>query len=230
MCKNSHFRLLTASEVEARVGSTKKDNQGNVSGVSVLLYKDARVDMNILDETFGIFGWQRSHELIDGHLFCSVSVKDPATGEWIKKQDVGVESNTEATKGEASDSFKRACFNLGIGRELYTAPFIFITAQQGDTYNGKWMTALSVKELGYDDNGCINRVVITDRKGNVRYSFGKPVDVQALLGQAKSEIDNAETYDVLLAIYKRYTSVIGKNDALKEMCSIRKNELGYDAA
>ncbi|NOW12590.1 hypothetical protein B0H35_000004 [Clostridium acetobutylicum] len=49
---------------------------------------------------------------------------------WISKQDVGTESNTEKEKGQASDSFKRACFNFGIGRELYTSPFIWIGLNQ----------------------------------------------------------------------------------------------------
>ena len=113
------IRELRADEIEVRVGIVKKN------GISLLLYKDALCDMNILDETFGITGWQRKHELINGALFCTVSIKGE-NGEWISKQDVGVESYTEAVKGAASDSFKRPCFNIGIGRELYTAPFIWI--------------------------------------------------------------------------------------------------------
>lgn len=110
--KMKKIRELRADEIEVRVGIVKKN------GISLLLYKDARCDMNILDETFGITGWQRKHELINGALFCTVSIKGE-NGEWISKQDVGVESYTEAVKGAASDSFKRACFNIGIGRELY---------------------------------------------------------------------------------------------------------------
>ena len=108
--KMKKIRELRADEIEVRVGIVKKN------GISLLLYKDARCDMNILDETFGITGWQRKHELINGALFCTVSIKGE-NGEWISKQDVGVESYTEAVKGAASDSFKRACFNIGkIGR------------------------------------------------------------------------------------------------------------------
>lgn len=103
-----HFRLLRADEIECRVSTVKKN------GCSLLLYKDARCDQNILDETFGIFGWERSHQLIGDRLYCTVSVRNPDTGEWIRKQDVGTESYTEKEKGQASDSFKRACFNLGI--------------------------------------------------------------------------------------------------------------------
>lgn len=121
--KMKKIRELRADEIEARVGVVRKN------GISLLLYKDARCDMNILDETFGITGWKRHHELINGSLFCTVSIRDE-NGEWISKQDVGVESYTEAVKGAASDSFKRACFNIGIGRELYTAPFIWISSDK----------------------------------------------------------------------------------------------------
>ena len=114
------FRDLNKDEIECRVATV------NEKGCSLLLYKDARCDMNILDETLGVTGWRRSHEIIGGNLFCTVEVYDDQKKEWIYKQDVGVESYTEKEKGQASDSFKRACFNLGIGRELYTAPFIWI--------------------------------------------------------------------------------------------------------
>lgn len=114
------FRDLTASEIECRVNTISE------KGCSLLLYKDARCDMKILDETVGRQNWQRSHEVINGNLFCNVSIYDEDKKEWVKKQDVGTESYTEKEKGQASDSFKRACFNWGIGRELYTAPFIWI--------------------------------------------------------------------------------------------------------
>ena len=130
------FRALTAGEIECRV-STVSDK-----GCSLLLYKDARCDMKILDETVGPENWKRSHELINGNLFCNVSLWDEGKKEWVTKQDVGTESYTEKEKGQASDAFKRACFNWGIGRELYTAPFIWI--KSGDVTlaqkNGKSTT------------------------------------------------------------------------------------------
>lgn len=120
------FRDLTEKEIDVRVATCSE------KGVSLLLYKDARCDMNILDETVKPENWQRSHELINGNLFCNVSINinyDKEKGPvWVSKQDVGVESYTEKEKGQASDSFKRACFNWGIGRELYTAPFIWVNA------------------------------------------------------------------------------------------------------
>lgn len=126
------FRDLTANEIECRVAQAKRN------GVSLLLYKDARVDQVILDETVGPFNWQRHHNRDNAN--CIVSIWDAEKQIWVSKEDTGTESNTEAQKGLASDSFKRACFNWGIGRELYTAPFIWIKAeacnlkQRGDRY------------------------------------------------------------------------------------------------
>ena len=139
------FRALTAGDIECRV-STVSDK-----GCSLLLYKDARCDMKILDETVGPENWKRSHELINGNLFCNVSLWDEGKKEWVTKQDVGTESYTEKEKGQASDAFKRACFNWGIGRELYTAPFIWI--KSGDVTlaqkNGKSTTydKISVEQI-----------------------------------------------------------------------------------
>lgn len=116
-----NFRDLRADEIEIRVQQCKEN------GVSLLLYKDARCDMNILDEVVGPQNWQRSHEVINGNLYCNVTIY--CEGVWVTKQDCGTESNTEKEKGEASDSFKRACVNWGIGRELYTAPFMWIPSK-----------------------------------------------------------------------------------------------------
>lgn len=112
------FRNLRADEIDVRVAQVK-DN-----GCSLLLYKDARCDMKILDETVGAENWQREHYECKGNLFCRVGILTEKG--WVWKSDCGTESYTEKQKGEASDSFKRACFNWGIGRELYTAPFIWV--------------------------------------------------------------------------------------------------------
>jgi len=82
------------------------------------------------DETFGCMGWKRTHQLIDGNLYCTVEVWDNEKEQWIAKQDVGTTSYTEKEKGQASDSFKRACVSVGIGRELYSAPFVWVSAQK----------------------------------------------------------------------------------------------------
>lgn len=116
------MRPLKASEIDVRVGQVSK------KGVSMLLYKNARVDMAILDETYGAMGWQRDHKEIKGNLYCGIGILNEASGEWVWKWDCGTESNTEKEKGEASDSFKRAGTNWGIGRELYTTPFVFLPA------------------------------------------------------------------------------------------------------
>ena len=122
------FRDLTAEDIEVRIQSVKVNKDPTKSGVVLLLYKNARVDMNILDETVGPENWQREHYECKGNLFCRVGIRT-RENEWVYKSDCGTESNTEAQKGEASDSFKRACFNWGIGRELYTSPFIWIKAE-----------------------------------------------------------------------------------------------------
>lgn len=162
------FRLLRADEIDARIQSVNVQKKG----CGVLLYKDARCDMNILDETVGCENWQRSHEIIDGNLYCNVGINfknDDGFDRWVWKQDVGTESNTEKEKGQASDSFKRACFNWGIGRELYTAPFIWIQLNDDEIVNGKCYAKFIVKEITYNDKEEIKSVVIVDEKGNQRY-------------------------------------------------------------
>ena len=153
------FRALRADEVEAR-GSIVKEN-----GVALLLYKDARCDMNILDETVGPFNWQRSHSRDNAN--CTVSIWDEYKKQWVRKEDTGTESFTEKEKGLASDSFKRACFNWGIGRELYTAPFIWISQNKCSIQKkGSGYTCydrFSVGELE-SVNGRITRVTIFNEK------------------------------------------------------------------
>lgn len=172
--KNNIIRLLKADEIECRAATV------NAKGVSLLLYKDARVDQRILDETFGAFGWQRSHQCIDGNLYCTVSIYDKESGTWIAKQDVGATGYAEKEKAQASDSFKRACFNWGIGRELYTAPFIWVPAdmadirKQGERY--VCSTHFSVHSIGYSQNGDIADLVIVDGKGKPVFEWkGKEV-------------------------------------------------------
>lgn len=124
------FRELKAEEIECRVGTC------SAKGVSLLLYKDARVDRAVLDETVGAFNWQCTFSEHKGTLFCSVGIRAD-NGEWVWKEDAGSPSNMEAQKGEASDAFKRACFKWGIGKELYTAPFIWIPAQNCTIQQGR---------------------------------------------------------------------------------------------
>ena len=144
------FRNLTENDIEVRVQSVKPN------GLILLLYKNARVDMNILDETVGAENWEREHYECKGNLFCKVGINvnykdDTHPREFIYKSDCGTESNTEAQKGEASDSFKRACFNWGIGRELYTSPFIWIPADKCNINNGKCFDRFSVEKIIIED-------------------------------------------------------------------------------
>lgn len=159
------FRLLNADEIECRV-STISDEW-----LSLLLYKDARVDQNLLDATVGPDRWQRNHEVINGNLFCNVGIKFGDA--WVWKQDVGTESNTEKEKGQASDAFKRACFNWGIGRELYTAPRIRIyqSDKSGKNYtpyikNGRPSTTdrFIVTRIKYTESGSVCELEIKNAK------------------------------------------------------------------
>ena len=116
------FRPLKANEIECKVSMVRE------SGVQLLLYKTARTDMQLLDETVGAYNCQCKYEEIKGNMYCTISIYDTDKKEWVHKQDCGVESAFgDKEKGEASDAFKRAGFKVGIGRELYSSPFIWIT-------------------------------------------------------------------------------------------------------
>lgn len=150
------FRLLRADEIDCRI------SQITEKGLSLLLYKDARCDMNILDETVGPFNWMRIHNRDNAN--CVVSIWDEIKGAWVSKEDTGTESNTEAAKGLASDSFKRACVNWGIGRELYSAPFIWIGADKCDIKDKGQRKAcydkFVVERIAYDQNENISGLAI----------------------------------------------------------------------
>lgn len=163
------IRLLHADEIECRVAMVMD------TGVSLLLYKDARVDQRILDETFTTFGWKRSHQVIDGNLYCTVEVWDAEKSQWIGKQDVGKESYAEKEKGQASDSFKRACVNWGIGRELYSAPFIWVPVEKVhiQKIKEKYVTKdrFQVTDINYNDKREIIGLQIQNQRGEIIYSY-----------------------------------------------------------
>lgn len=179
------FRDLRADEIDCRVARCTE------KGAQLLLYKDARADMIILDEQIGPENWQREHYECKGNLFCRVGIK--TDDGWVWKSDCGAESNTEKEKGEASDSFKRACTNWGIGRELYTSPFIWIKADDADleqvsvagkqTWRSKARFTVSFMEV---KDKKITALEITN-KGRVVYSFG--------MGKAMEEIKAEGTAD-----------------------------------
>lgn len=174
--------LLKADDIECRVQQVKQSYDKKTIEAILLLYKDARCDMKYLDALYGVTGWKRSHCLIGDRLYCTVEIWDNEKGAWIAKQDVGTESNTEKEKGQASDAFKRACFNIGIGRELYTAPVIKITLNERE-YSGeggkyKTYATFTVKEIEYDEDRRISKLVIVDRFGNNRYTYPQNENVQ----------------------------------------------------
>jgi hypothetical protein len=171
------FPTLTAEDIECRVAQVTQNKRG--VSASLLLYKDARVDMRLLDEKIGPRNWMRRHTLIAGNLFCTISIWDAEKGQWIEKEDVGTESNTEKEKGQASDAFKRAAFNVGIGRELYTAPRISVTLRDDEYENDEkakkpkvfpW-TKFSVLDVGYNERREIVKLAIADMKGEVRFKW-----------------------------------------------------------
>jgi len=160
----NNFRLLRADEIDCRIAQIKEN------GLSLLLYKDARCDMNILDETVGPYYWMRSH--CRDNANCIVSIYDKDKKEWVSKEDTGTESNTEAQKGLASDSFKRACFNWGIGRELYTAPFIWIPSDKCEIKKKEFrgqeklvcLDTFAVEKIAYNDRQEISGLAIINSK------------------------------------------------------------------
>lgn len=185
-----NFRNLKAEEIEVRV------SQVTEKGCAVLLYKDARCDMNILDETVGAFGWQRDHKELKGNMYAGIGIYDQDNDCWVWKWDCGKESYTEAEKGEASDSFKRAGFNWGIGRELYTAPFIWFNPSQLKDHtqrNGKWTT---YDRFFVQDIIVLNHKIVylevKNQKSNAVFTWSADGFVEMLIYDTKRE--HAEEY------------------------------------
>ena len=166
------FRLLEPDDIELRVGMASK------KGFSLLLYKNARCDMQLLDESVGAMNWKREHTRENAN--CIVSIWDADKGEWVSKEDTGTESQTEREKGLASDSFKRACVNWGIGRELYTSPFVWVSghveedqrARSGFKADQKYVSGLKVSAIEYTAKRSIKKLVIEDADGQIAYSYG----------------------------------------------------------
>ena len=220
------IRLLRADEIECRIGTI------NEKGLSLLLYKDARADMKILDETFGIFGWKRTHQSIDGNLYCTVGIWDNEKQSWIAKQDVGTVSYTEKEKGQASDSFKRACVSVGIGRELYSAPFIWVSAQKCKIQrrNDKLICydKFSVSEISYSKDREITALsIVNGDTGEVVYSmFPKNVQNTQPVNMQFCEFDSElkRTGVLLDTVLSRY-GVKSINEMTPEMLGKAINSL-----
>ena len=193
---NELSRPLDISDVDFRVQSI---NNGGYA--TILAYKDARVDMNRLDEVLTPLGWQRDYKLIDGKLFCGVGIYHPESSQWIWKWDVGTQSMTEAQKGQPSDAFKRACFNLGIGRELYDYPMISIRLKDDEwTKEGgkpKQTFNLKMKDWRWYSefaDGKLSFLAAKDQNGEVRFKWGTmaPKNVEPSYKQASVSSDSEE--------------------------------------
>lgn len=162
---------LRADQIDFRVQSINKGGYA-----TILAYKDARADMQRLDEVCGPLNWKRQH--LNGNANCIVSIYNKETGEWVSKEDTGTASNTEAAKGLASDSFKRACFNWGIGRELYDYPTISVKLNQDEftVDNGKARQSWNLKLREWKwkslfDGPHIVALEAVDEKGNKRFQW-----------------------------------------------------------
>ena len=204
--------LLTADDIECRIQLITSKG-----AAILLLYKTARVDMRILDEVYGPMNWQRHHEVINGNLFCTISVWDENKSQWISKQDVGTESNAEAEKGQASDAFKRAGFAWGIGRELYDAPFIFIQAPI-DKYD-----RFTVKEIKYSKTERkFTSLVIVDEDGKERYRLNRTTKTNR--PKAKEPTDEERRQKGIAAI----TELVQKHDAAESFADFLKQTTKKD--
>lgn len=158
-----NFRNLKAEEIEVRVGQVAKEN----SWISLLLFQNSRVAMDLLDETVGKKNWKREHSRDNKN--CTISIWDSEKKEWVGKEDTGVESFSDKEKGLASDSFKRSAVNWGIGRSLYSAPKIFLYGDANKLKSDKY----SVKHIKYDEQDNIVELIIVNKKGENVYTFPK---------------------------------------------------------
>lgn len=188
------MRRLLPEEIECRVA------QVTSKGCSLLLYKTARVDRAILDETYGQL-WQNDFKTIDGKMYGGIGIYNKDLNQWLWRWDCGTESNTEAEKGQASDAFKRAGFKWGIGVELYTAPFIWYSCETVQKGNGKYelanrFTKFFVKNIGYDEAGNINALTIVDDDGKDVFKLGKKAEKP----KAKLTKDDLSYYTTLYKI------------------------------
>lgn len=162
------FRDLFKDEIELRVGST------NESGFQLLLYKNARVDMQLLDEVVGVGNWQREHYILGNDIYCKVGIYNKELNQWIWRADAGTSGSIEEEKSKASDSFKRACVNFGLGRCLYSAPFVWIVVKDkngnltGETKKDRYV----VDEIDYTDHKITKLVIKNEKTKVVVFSMG----------------------------------------------------------
>ena len=222
--KDLVFRKLKANEIEVRIGATTKKTY------SLLLYKDARVDMALLDEVVGVGNWQREHKILGNDIYCRVGIWDNDKSQWVWKEDAGSSGSIEVEKSKASDSFKRACVNLGIGRELYTSPEIKIWKKDENDDSYKYEHYF-VKEIDYTNNEISKLIICEEKSGEVIFSYPKGAKVsQTTQKTQKNENGNTnqpldEEDRVFLQDYVGKLEVDSYNnffDWLEKSCGTRK--------
>lgn len=231
------FRLLKADEIEVKVKQVKEN------GSVFLLYKTARTDMDLLDETVGPMNWQSNYKVVNDNLYAGIGIRDKSNDTWVWKEDCGIESRADGEgnekKGEASDAFKRAGFKWGIGRELYTSPFIWIgsdvlpTMPAGNGYKLKGFPKLSVKKIAYIDKK-ISLLELVDDKGRVVYTFNSDTAVKVapmaeqvnIRPDVQKMIDTVNSVDGLRNIFALYKDEIDEQ-ALLQACQKKKQQMGW---
>lgn len=232
------MRKLKAEEIECRI------SQCFDGKCTALLYKTARVDRAILDEVYGT-KWQNDFKVIDGKMYGGIGIYDSDIKEWLWRWDCGTESNTEAEKGQASDCFKRAGFKWGIGIELYSAPQIWLNIPTKKNEKGKWepvdkYNKYDVTEIGYDENGNINKLEIVDKNKTVLFTFGKKRPPQNKPIEKPKEIDPdldlvegakaCASYKELEKYYKEnFPNVVNKK-SFNELIEELKGKFAYKEA
>lgn len=190
MITDLKFRDLTPEDVEVRAAMVRSN------GVSLLIYKDARVDQTILDETVGQLNWKKSYKVVKDNLYCTIEIWDDEKKQWIAKEDCGVESNTEKEKGEASDAQKRAGFAWGIGRELYSAPFIWIsnkdcTIEEKTKGTFTCKDRFSVVSMEIENKKIVDLQILNNNTGEIVFQMKKvkaPLKLTAKKAEAKTEV------------------------------------------
>lgn len=221
------FRALKAEEIEVRIGSV------NENGLSLLLYMDARAAALLLDETVGPMNWRCSYRDINNKMYCSVDIYDKDKNEWVFKENVGTESNTEAEKGEASDALKRSVATWGV-RELYTAPFMWIESGQlknhkKQTFNGKdvWKSKdnFLVSDVQIDIDGYSRRITKLEIKnmstGQVCFEWS--IDKGQKKTAPKKEKVEKKSESVTVTMYateeqKEILTKVYKGENLTKLC------------
>lgn len=216
--KMCEFRKLRANELQVKCTDTKYKGSA-----TLLIYKDARVDQKVLDETVTPMRWQKDYKEIDGKVYCGVAIKNPENDEWIWKWDCGTEGNFEAEKSEASDAFKRACFNWGLGRELYDTPKIKVDCPDRYYYNDKLTMSFSVKSIEWNNDTLVDLVII-DRNGMIVYDYKNGVPTINKAQTKPVQQTQKSNYDILVEFCKQAKASGENQEELKKFYNFYKDK------